>query len=163
MIRIFHGLTIISRMSCSNITWSHAWSYSHSSLDCRRPGEWFPLARQLRRKIIAHLGPTNSGKTHAALLDLKASESGLYAAPLRLLAVEVGEQLRQTLPTAIITGQEISSQEGSTHTSCTIAMVGTDRHLQCAVIDEIQLLADESRGWAFTRALLGIAADTLHV
>lgn len=32
-----------------------------------------------------------------------------------------------------------------------------------AVIDEIQMLKDPSRGWAWTRALLGIAADEIHV
>lgn len=30
--------------------------------DMRRPARWYPQARALRRKIIAHLGPTNSGK-----------------------------------------------------------------------------------------------------
>lgn len=32
-----------------------------------------------------------------------------------------------------------------------------------AVIDEIQLLKDCSRGWAWTRALLGIPADEIHL
>lgn len=31
------------------------------------------------------------------------------------------------------------------------------------VLDEVQMVADESRGWAFTRALLGLPARTLHV
>lgn len=31
------------------------------------------------------------------------------------------------------------------------------------MLDEIQLLSDENRGWAFTRALLGLPARTLHV
>ena len=31
------------------------------------------------------------------------------------------------------------------------------------VLDEVQMLGDESRGWAFTRALLGLPARTLHV
>ena len=30
-------------------------------LDLRFPATWYPLARQMRRKIVAHLGPTNSG------------------------------------------------------------------------------------------------------
>jgi hypothetical protein len=30
----------------------------------------YPLARQMRRTVVAHLGPTNSGKTHAALTEL---------------------------------------------------------------------------------------------
>lgn len=32
-----------------------------------------------------------------------------------------------------------------------------------AVIDEIQLLRDPGRGWAWTRALLGIIAEEIHV
>lgn len=35
------------------------------------------------------MGPTNSGKTHAALSELKAAGSGVYCGPLRLLAWEV--------------------------------------------------------------------------
>lgn len=31
-------------------------------LDMRDPASWYPLARQQRRRIIAHLGPTNSGE-----------------------------------------------------------------------------------------------------
>ena len=43
----------------------------------------------MKRKIIYHAGPTNSGKTHAALERFKACQSGVYCAPLRLLAAEV--------------------------------------------------------------------------
>lgn len=34
---------------------------------------------------------------------------------------------------------------------------------EVAIIDEIQLLKDPSRGWAWTRAFLGINADEIHV
>jgi ATP-dependent RNA helicase SUPV3L1/SUV3 len=47
------------------------------------------LTRRMKRQIIAHLGPTNSGKTHAALMALCAASSGVYCGPLRLLACEV--------------------------------------------------------------------------
>ena len=30
-------------------------------LDLRSPASWYPAARQIRRTIIAHMGPTNSG------------------------------------------------------------------------------------------------------
>ncbi|TMM08959.1 MAG: helicase, partial [Actinobacteria bacterium] len=36
--------------------------------------------------VVAHLGPTNSGKTHDALRFLVANGRGIYAAPLRMLA-----------------------------------------------------------------------------
>ncbi|KAI6103737.1 P-loop containing nucleoside triphosphate hydrolase protein [Pisolithus croceorrhizus] len=49
----------------------------------------------MRRKIIMHVGPTNSGKTHMALRALAAAKSGLYAGPLRLLAHEIWERLNK--------------------------------------------------------------------
>jgi ATP-dependent RNA helicase SUPV3L1/SUV3 len=36
-------------------------------------------------------------------------------------------------------------------------------HVECAVIDEIQMLGDPDRGWAWTRALLGIPAAEVHL
>ena len=36
-------------------------SSSDHLLDLRHPASWYPLARQMKRTIIAHLGPTNSG------------------------------------------------------------------------------------------------------
>ena len=55
------------------------------------PSEWYPIARALRRKIIYHAGPTNSGKTHSSLVAFRNAPSGVYSAPLRLLAMEVYE------------------------------------------------------------------------
>ncbi|KAF9460877.1 P-loop containing nucleoside triphosphate hydrolase protein [Collybia nuda] len=57
------------------------------------PAEEFPMARKMHRKIIMHVGPTNSGKTHHALRALAASKTGVYAGPLRLLAYEIWERL----------------------------------------------------------------------
>lgn len=34
---------------------------------------------------------------------------------------------------------------------------------EVGIIDEIQLIRDPSRGWAWTRALLGLAADEIHL
>jgi hypothetical protein len=42
-------------------------------------------------------------------------------------------------------------------------MVDTNRVVEVGVIDEIQLLADPDRGWAWTRALYGMPARELHV
>ena len=36
-------------------------------LDLRKPHEWYPMARALERRLIYHMGPTNSGKTYNAL------------------------------------------------------------------------------------------------
>ncbi len=61
--------------------------------DLTCPASWYPAARMMRRRVVAHMGPTNSGKTHAALLELKAAASGVYCGPLRLLAWEVRRML----------------------------------------------------------------------
>jgi ATP-dependent RNA helicase SUPV3L1/SUV3 len=57
------------------------------------PDEWYPEARAIKRKIIYHMGPTNSGKTKNAIEALLQAKQGLYLAPLRLLAWEVAEKL----------------------------------------------------------------------
>ena len=63
----------------------------------RRPFIWeeFPHARHVKRKIIMHVGPTNSGKTHNALRALAAAKRGVYAGPLRLLAFEIFDRLNK--------------------------------------------------------------------
>ena len=78
--------------------------------DLRLPHSWFPAARRMRRRVICHLGPTNSGKTYSALQALRAAESGVYCGPLRLLAWEIYDQLNAGgVPCKLITGQEILS------------------------------------------------------
>lgn len=67
------------------------------------------------------------------------------------------------LPCNLVTGQERREQAGAAHTACTTEMASTRRVVDVAVVDEVQLLGDESRGWAFTRALLGVPARVLHV
>ncbi|KAI0029003.1 hypothetical protein K488DRAFT_33767, partial [Vararia minispora EC-137] len=47
----------------------------------------------MRRRVIMHVGPTNSGKTHNALRALAAAPVGLYMGPLRLLAYEIFHRL----------------------------------------------------------------------
>ena len=48
----------------------------------------FPLARSMKRKFSIFVGKTNSGKTIAAMNALAQGESGVYLAPLRLMAQE---------------------------------------------------------------------------
>ena len=76
---------------------SHHSSVSNTEYltDLTAPASWYPAARMVRRKIVAHMGPTNSGKTHAALQALKAAGTGVYCGPLRLLAWEAS--LRRAL------------------------------------------------------------------
>eukprot|EP01041_Mallomonas_annulata_P007206 gene7206-14696_t len=136
--------------------------------DLRVPHEWYAYARLMKRKIIYHGGPTNSGKTYQALKRLREADAskggGLYCGPLRLLALEVYEQLnRNGVYCDLLTGQEQRQVPFSTHTSCTVEMVNINREYDVAVIDEIQMIADGNRGYAWTRALQGLRAREVHV
>jgi ATP-dependent RNA helicase SUPV3L1/SUV3 len=122
--------------------------------DLRIPHEWYPYARLMKRKIIYHGGPTNSGKTYRAIQQLKAADplkgGGMYCGPLRLLALEVYEQLnRNGVYTDLLTGQEQREVPFSTHISCTVEMVNINREYDVAVVDEIQMIANEQRGYAW--------------
>ena len=119
----------------------------------------FPLARELKRKIIFHVGPTNSGKTYAALKTLEAAETGYYLAPLRLLALEGYENLKSAgVGVSLITGEEEIIDEESTHISSTIEMMNASVDVDVCVIDEIQMISDRDRGWAWANALIGVPA-----
>ena len=135
-----------------------------SSADLRATHEWYPVARSVKRRVVFHAGPTNSGKTYHALQALKGVQQGVYAGPLRLLALEVYETLnRDGVIANLLTGQERSVMPFATHMACTVEMAPTEELLDCAVLDEVQLLADPQRGWAWTRAYMGLAAKELHV
>lgn len=139
-----------------------------STSDLRIPHEWYPYARIMKRKIIYHGGPTNSGKTYHALQRLREARpekgGGLYCGPLRLLALEVYEQLnRSGVYTDLLTGQEKREVPFSTHISSTLEMVNLTKEYDVAVIDEIQMIADDHRGYAWTRALQGLRANEIHV
>ena len=132
--------------------------------DLSKPHTWFPIARAIKRKIIYHAGPTNSGKTYNALLAMKNARSGVYCGPLRLLAMEVYESCNvEGTFCSLITGQEQQEVPGARHTACTVEMINLEKRVDVAVIDEIQLIGDDSRGWAWTRALLGVPATEIHV
>lgn len=124
----------------------------------------YPVARSLHRRFVLHVGPTNSGKTYEAMEALKASGSGIYLGPLRLLAFEQYENLNLAGYTCnLVTGEEETIQEGATFQASTIEMLQTNRRYKCAVIDEAQMLSDEERGGAWTAAILGVAADEVHI
>ncbi len=122
----------------------------------------FPLARSLQRKIIFYAGPTNSGKTYAAMEHLRAAQTGYYLAPLRLLALEGYASLRtHGISASLITGEEEILDAESTHISSTIEMLNFEADVACCVIDEIQMIADRDRGWAWANALIGAPAGTV--
>ncbi len=119
----------------------------------------FPLARELKRQIVFHVGPTNSGKTYSALKALKEATTGYYLAPLRLLALEGYENLKADgVNVSLITGEEEIIDEEATHISSTIEMMNPSVDVDVCVIDEIQMIADRDRGWAWANALIGAPA-----
>lgn len=120
--------------------------------------------RQIKRKIIYHMGPTNSGKTYYAIKRLCKAKRGCYLAPLRLLAAELYDTMnKEGVVTSLLTGEEVILQNDSTHTSSTIEMAKLHEVFDCCVIDEIQMITDLHRGWAWTRALINIFADEVHI
>ncbi len=121
-------------------------------------------ARKLNRKVIYHMGPTNSGKTYHALQALSKAEKGSYLAPLRLLASEVYDKLTDMkVNTTLLTGEEVIENPGATHFSSTIEMAKLQQDFDCIVIDEIQMIGDYQRGWAWTRALVHMKAKEIHL
>jgi ATP-dependent RNA helicase SUPV3L1/SUV3 len=111
------------------------------------------------REFVYFVGPTNSGKTYAALELLREAERGAYLAPLRLLALEVHERLNELgVATSLVTGEERVLLPGANHVSSTVEMVDLKRELDVAVVDEAQMLADPQRGWAWTLAIAGVRA-----
>ncbi|XP_017488931.1 PREDICTED: ATP-dependent RNA helicase SUPV3L1, mitochondrial-like [Rhagoletis zephyria] len=156
--------------------------------DLRLPPNWYPQARTLTRRFVFHCGPTNSGKTHQALERFISAKSAIYCGPLKMLAVEVYQKANAAgVPCDLITGEErryasvsnigatgtssssnpISTSTitptASSHVACTVEMSSVNQRYEVAVIDEIQMVRDAERGWAWTRALLGIAADEVHL
>lgn len=123
---------------------------------------YYPIARQLQRKLVLYVGPTNSGKTWRALNDLAEGASGAYLAPLRLLALEGQEELeKRGKTTSYVTGEEREIRPDAAFVSSTIEMMDFDRIVDRIVIDEVQLLADERRGWAWLAAFVGAPASRL--
>lgn len=113
------------------------------------------------RKVLALLGPTNSGKTHHGLNQLAGASTGIYLAPLRLMALENQEALKERgLSCSLLTGEEVVERGDETHASATIEMF-PQRKWGAVLIDEIQMLADNDRGWAWSRAYFTADTDLL--
>lgn len=134
----------------------------------RNPGfldylQCFPVARATKRRVIAWLGPTNSGKTHRAIHALAMARSGMYLGPLRLLALEQRDRLNDLgTPCSLITGEE-RDEQSRTHSARTVEMTDFSRRFDVCVLDEMQLAFDRDRGWAWVAAYCGVAVETLIV
>ena len=128
------------------------------------PKDEYPEARALQRHFILHVGGTNTGKTYAGFQRLAAVANGVYLAPLRLLALEGQEiLLDRGIACSLTTGEEEDSRPGDTHVSATTEKLDLKRRFQVAVIDECQMISDPQRGFAWTRAILGVQAEEIHL
>ncbi|KAK9493063.1 P-loop containing nucleoside triphosphate hydrolase protein [Lipomyces doorenjongii] len=134
-----------------------------------RPEEWYPHTRGMKRKWILHVGPTNSGKTYTALQRLQNAKTGIFAGPLRLLAREIYERFKAASRACnLVTGEEIIMEfdefgNKAGLSASTVEMVDQVNEVDVAVIDEIQMICDPLRGWAWTAAVLGLKAKELHL
>ncbi|NMG54089.1 RNA helicase [Aromatoleum aromaticum] len=137
---------------------------ARGTVQLTRYPESFETAFMMRRRFVAILGPTNSGKTHQAMEALAQAATGVYLAPLRLLALENYERLADRgVAVSLVTGEERRLTPGATHVASTIEMLDTSRAVEVAVIDEIQMLEDLERGSAWTAAVCGAAAKTVYL
>ena len=108
-------------------------------------------------KIIALLGPTNTGKTYVAIEKMLEFETGIFGLPLRLLAREVYDKCVNKVgieKVALITGEEKIIPSTASYFICTVESMPKDKDVDFIAIDEIQMCADRERGHIFTERLL---------
>ncbi|MDB5452833.1 MAG: helicase domain protein, partial [Caulobacteraceae bacterium] len=108
-------------------------------------------------RLVAVLGPTNTGKTHLAVERMLGHASGMIGLPLRLLAREIYDRvvkLRGATRGALITGEEKIVPERAVYFVCTVEAMPLGREVEFLAVDEIQLCADPERGHVFTQRLL---------
>ena len=109
------------------------------------------------QKIIALLGPTNTGKTYVAIEKMLEFDTGIFGLPLRLLAREVYDKCVQKVgveKVALITGEEKIIPSTANYFICTVESMPKDKKVDFIAIDEIQMCADRERGHIFTERLL---------
>ena len=128
------------------------------------PRDEYPEARAMKRHFVLHLGGTNTGKTYAGFQRLRRASSGVYLAPLRLLALEAQELLLSYgVACSLSTGEEEDVDPDDTHIAATAEKLELGKTYEAAVIDECQMIADPERGFAWTRAILGVLAPEVHL
>ena len=108
-------------------------------------------------RIIALLGPTNTGKTYVAIEKMLEHETGIFGLPLRLLAREVYDKCIKKVgveKVALITGEEKIIPNTANYFICTVESMPKDKKVEFVAIDEIQMCADRERGHIFTERML---------
>ncbi len=115
-------------------------------------GVFTPAAR-----VLAVLGPTNTGKTHLAIERMLGHRTGMIGFPLRLLARENYDRvvaLKGAWAVALITGEEKIVPPHPAYWVCTVESMPLDLPVDFLAVDEIQLCGDAERGHVFTNRLL---------
>jgi ATP-dependent RNA helicase SUPV3L1/SUV3 len=118
--------------------------------------------QNLSKKIVALLGPTNTGKTHDAIEKMLEFKSGIFGLPLRLLAREVYEKCVKKIgvnKVALITGEEKIIPNSADYFICTVESMPKDKIVDFVAIDEIQMCTDKERGHIFTDRLLNARGE----
>jgi ATP-dependent RNA helicase SUPV3L1/SUV3 len=111
----------------------------------------------LQSRVVAVLGPTNTGKTHYAIERMLAYRTGVIGLPLRLLAREVYDKIvaiRGPSVVALVTGEERIVPPRTQYWICTVEAMPDGMGCDFLAVDEIQLCADPERGHVFTDRLM---------
>ena len=109
------------------------------------------------QKIIALLGPTNTGKTYVAIEKMLEFDTGIFGLPLRLLAREVYDKCVNKVgveKVALITGEEKIIPSTASYFICTVESMPKNKEVDFIAIDEIQMCSDRERGHIFTERML---------
>lgn len=108
-------------------------------------------------RVVAVLGPTNTGKTTYAIDRMLGHRTGVIGLPLRLLAREVYDRIvsiRGPSVVALVTGEERIVPPRTQYWVCTVEAMPEGMGVDFLAVDEIQLCADPERGHVFTDRLL---------
>ena len=120
------------------------------------------IVEMKKNKIVAVLGPTNTGKTYLAIETLLSFDSGMIGFPLRLLAREVYDNIIKKIDpskVALITGEEKIIPINAKYYLCTVESMPIDKNLEFVGIDEVQMCTDHERGHIFTERLLNLRGE----
>ncbi|THE10039.1 RNA helicase [Bacillus timonensis] len=127
-------------------------------------GQAYHLSPGRNIRYVLHVGETNTGKTFQAIQRMKEANSGIYLAPLRLLALEVFEKLNnEGVPCNLKTGEEEKVVEGANHLSATVEMLREKDFYEIIVIDEAQMISDKDRGFSWYKAITNANAEEVHI